>query len=242
MNGINRPPDPGHAVQTGIPLSSQKANMDLQFEDEVSIPSGKVELKGELIVPVDAKALVLFAHGSGSSRHSPRNKMVAHYLNKKHIATLLFDLLTPEEDLNYENRFNIPLLAERLKDASRWILSNPVTLDCRIGYFGASTGAASALIAAAGIEEVGAVVSRGGRPDLAGAALKKAKAPTLLLIGSRDPEVIELNKYAFLQLGGEKKMEIIPGATHLFEEPGTLEKVCELAYEWFDTWLIQSNP
>lgn len=216
--------------------------MELQFEDEVIIPSGKVELKGDLIVPVDAKAIVIFSHGSGSSRHSPRNKMVAQYLNKRHIATLLFDLLTVEEDLNYENRFNIPLLAERLKDATRWIVYNPVTLDCRIGYFGASTGAASALIAAAGMKEIGAVVSRGGRPDLAGSSLKKVTSPTLLLIGSRDPEVIELNQYAFNLLGGEKKMEIIPGATHLFEEPGTLEKVCELAYAWFDTWLIQSKP
>jgi dienelactone hydrolase len=216
--------------------------MELQFEDEVVIPSGKVELKGDLIVPVDAKAIVIFSHGSGSSRKSPRNKMVAQYLNKRHIATLLFDLLTVEEDLNYENRFNIPLLSDRLKDATLWIVNNPITLDCRIGYFGASTGAASALIASAGMKEIGAIVSRGGRPDLAGPSLSKVSSPTLLLIGSRDPEVIELNKYAFNLLGGEKKMEIIPGATHLFEEPGTLEKVCELAYDWFDTWLIQSKP
>ena len=223
-------------------LHKKGIDMELQFEDEVFIPSGAVEMKGDLIVPIEAKAIVIFSHGSGSSRKSPRNKMVAQYLNKRHIATLLFDLLTEEEDRTYENRFNIPLLAERLKDATLWVLHNPVSLDCRIGYFGASTGAASALIAAAELQEVGAVVSRGGRPDLAAAFLKKVKSPTLLLIGSRDPEVIELNRYAFNLLGGEKRMEIIPGATHLFEEPGTLEKVCELAYGWFDTWLIQSNP
>jgi putative phosphoribosyl transferase len=181
---------------------------------------------------------VLFAHGSGSSRHSPRNQFVSRTLNDAGLATLLFDLLAPEEEAidmrTREHRFNIGLLAGRLVHATRWAKQQKQTRDLRMGYFGSSTGGAAALVAAAEIpQDIGAVVSRGGRPDLAGDALPRVEAPTLLIIGGNDDIVIELNEMARDQMKCEVKLEIVPGASHLFEEPGALEKVAKLASDWF---------
>jgi putative phosphoribosyl transferase len=206
--------------------------------NEVHIPAGRATLAGNLNIPVNATALVLFAHGSGSSRHSPRNQFVARTLNDAGLATLLFDLLTPEEELvdmrTAELRFDIDLLAERLVHATTRAKQQQQTRDLRIGYFGSSTGGGAALVAAAQLpDDVGAVVSRGGRPDLAGAALPKMQAPTLLIVGGQDDIVIELNEQARNQMRCEVKVGIIPGATHLFEEPGALEQVAKLASDWF---------
>jgi putative phosphoribosyl transferase len=205
---------------------------------EVQVQAGRTVLPGNLQLPKGAGALVLFAHGSGSSRHSPRNQFVARTLNDAGLATLLFDLLTQEEETidtqTRELRFNIHLLAERLVHATKWAKQQPQTRDFRIGYFGSSTGGAAALVAAAdNPQDVGAVVSRGGRPDLAGKALPEVQAPTLLIVGGNDDIVIELNEQARDRMRCEVKLEIIPGATHLFEEPGTLEKVATLASDWF---------
>jgi dienelactone hydrolase len=206
--------------------------------NEVHISAGRATLAGNLNIPVSATALVLFAHGSGSSRHSPRNQFVARTLNDTGLATLLFDLLTPEEELvdtrTAELRFDIDLLAKRLVHATTWAKRQEQTRDLRIGYFGSSTGGGAALVAAAQLpDDVGAVVSRGGRPDLAGAALPKVQAPTLLIVGGQDDIVIELNERARDQMRFKVKLEIIPGATHLFEEPGALEQVAKLASDWF---------
>ena len=206
--------------------------------NEVHISAGRATLAGNLNIPVNATALVLFAHGSGSSRHSPRNQFVARTLNDSGLATLLFDLLTPEEELvdtrTAELRFNIDLLAKRLVHATKWAKRQEQTRDLRIGYFGSSTGGGAALVAAAQLpDDVDAVVSRGGRPDLAGAALPKVQAPTLLIVGGQDDIVIELNERARDQMRFKVKLEIIPGATHLFEEPGALEQVAKLASDWF---------
>jgi len=196
-------------------------------------------LQGELALPAQPKGVVLFAHGSGSSRHSPRNTYVAGVLRAAGLGTLLFDLLTAAEDRDYATRFDIPLLTSRLVAATHWILRETPVTALPIGYFGASTGAAAALAAAAEMgARIGAVVSRGGRPDLAGAgALARVTAPTLLIVGSRDPAVIALNREAHAQLGCVKTLHIVPGATHLFEEPGTLEQVATLAADWFVRWL-----
>src|SRR5213082_2144699 len=206
--------------------------------NEVRIPAGRATLAGNLSIPVNAAALVLFAHGSGSSRHSPRNQFVARTLNRAGLGTLLFDLLTPEEEAldiyTREHRFNIGLLAERLVHATKWARQQEETRDLRIGYFGSSTGGAAALVAAAELpQDVGAVVSRGGRPDLAGDALPKVQAPTFLIVGGNDDIVIELNEMARDQMRCEVKLEIVSGATHLFEEPDALEKVAKLASDWF---------
>jgi dienelactone hydrolase len=206
--------------------------------DEVHIPAGPVIVDGNLTVPQSTSGLVLFAHGSGSSRHSPRNQFVARTLNNEGLATLLFDLLTPEEESvdlrTREHRFNISLLAERLVHATKWAKQQQQTRDLRVGYFGSSTGGGAALVAAAELpDDVGAVVSRGGRPDLAGDALPKVKAPTLLIVGGEDHVVIELNEQARAQMRCEIKIDIVPGATHLFEEPGALEQVTKLASDWF---------
>ena len=206
--------------------------------NEVRIQAGRATLDGNLTIVDGATALVLFAHGSGSGRHSPRNQFVARTLNKAGLATLLFDLLTPDEELidvrTAELRFNIGLLADRLVRATRWAKEEQPTRDLRIGYFGSSTGGGAALVAAAEIpQDVGAVVSRGGRPDLAGEALPKVQAPTLLIVGGNDDIVIELNEQARDQMRCEVKLEIVPGATHLFEEPGALERVAQLASDWF---------
>ncbi|MGB9167860.1 MAG: dienelactone hydrolase family protein [Nitrososphaeraceae archaeon] len=211
--------------------------------NSVSITSGSKVLEGNLSVPDKASGIVLFVHGSGSSRFSPRNKYVAQTLQDGNIATLLFDLLTKEEE--HEDmwtghlRFDIKLLANRLKDATKWIKENPSSRNLNIGYFGASTGAAAALVAAVDNNIVKAIVSRGGRPDLANDALFKVKAPTLLLVGEKDIEVIKLNKDAFenLEEVKDKKLIIVPNATHLFEEPGTLEEVSNLALQWFSKFL-----
>ena len=211
--------------------------MDLRFHKEVSIPVGKVTLKGELFIPLKANAIIVFSHGSGSSRFSKRNQMVAKYLNEKNFGTLLFDLLTEEEDQHYQNRFNIDLLTKRLAGATEWLEELPAAKDCRIGYFGASTGAASALKAAAILPQINAVVSRGGRPDLAMDDLHHVEAPTLLIVGSLDYDVLQLNKEAYIQLECEKKLEVVEGATHLFEEPGKMENVSELAGNWFEKYL-----
>jgi len=205
---------------------------------EIQIPAGRAVLSGNLTIPENAMALVLFAHGSGSSRHSPRNQFVARTLNRAGLGTLPFDLLTPEEEsldiYTREHRFNIGLLAERLVHTTKWARQQEETRDLRIGYFGSSTGGAAALVAAAELpQDVGAVVSRGGRPDLAGDALPKVQAPTLLIVGGNDNIVIELNEMARDQTRCEVKLEIVPGATHLFEEPDALERVAKLASDWF---------
>lgn len=205
-----------------------------QPDTEVTISSGSVTLPGFLDVPVGARGIVIFAHGSGSSRMSPRNRTVARALNAAGIGTLLFDLLMPREEIDRRNVFDIPLLAQRLTLATQWVQLQPELKSLRIGYFGASTGAGAALVAAAGLPgAVEAVVSRGGRPDLAGNALIKVTAPTLLIVGGRDSGVIVLNSQAYDELRCERRMEIVPGATHLFEETGTLETVTRLAIDWF---------
>ena len=213
-----------------------------QEERQVRITAGAVSLDGDLALPNDPQGVVLFAHGSGSSRHSPRNRYVAKELRRVGMGTLLMDLLTTEEEeadaRTGHLRFDIGLLAERLLAATRWLHAEPETSRLPIGYFGASTGGGAALVAAAEApEEVSAVVSRGGRPDLAGAALPRVQAPTLLIVGGRDQPVIAMNREALAQLRCEKRMEIVPGATHLFEEPGTLEEVARLAAAWFESHL-----
>jgi len=205
------------------------------LEHIVQIPIDSTYLEGSLALPrQQVQGLVVFAHGSGSSRFSPRNNFVAHILQKAGIGTLLMDLLTEEEDAVYQSRFNIDLLTERLLLATKWLQEQPRTKGLMIGYFGASTGAAAALkAAAAGDSKIGAVVSRGGRPDLAEEALTHVQSPTLLIVGGNDHVVIELNREAYARLKGKKQLVIVPGATHLFEEPGTLEEVARLATEWF---------
>ena len=208
------------------------------IERAVQIPVRHANLQGDLAVPDSALGIVVFAHGSGSGRHSPRNRYVAEVLQEAGLATLLMDLLTSDEEA-YDSqtgvlRFNIEFLAHRLIEATHWSMIHPQTAELSIGYFGASTGAAAALVAAAELPDViEAVVSRGGRPDLAGKALRQVFAPTLLIVGSSDRVVLELNRKALAELPGEKKLEIVPGATHLFEEPGTLEAVAQLAKNWF---------
>jgi predicted alpha/beta-hydrolase family hydrolase len=216
----------------------RQTKTELRIVRNLFIPSGKLQLEGELNIPKGATGIVLFAHGSGSSRHSPRNQYVARTLHESEIGTLLFDLLTLEEEeedrYTRHLRFDIDLLANRLVDATRWIKTQGDAHNLLIGYFGSSTGAAAALVAAAELEEqVAVVVSRGGRPDLAGASLPRVKAPTLLIVGGRDQQVIKLNWDAYGRLRCEKRVEIVDRATHLFEEPGALEEVARLAAEWF---------
>jgi dienelactone hydrolase len=204
----------------------------------VRIPAGTIALQGDLALPEGSHGIVLFAHGSGSSRHSPRNRHVAAELREANLGTLLMDLLTLDEEAvdarTRHLRFDIPLLAKRLVAVTDWLASDPATAALSVGYFGASTGAGAALVAAAERPDaVRAIVSRGGRPDLAGAALGRVKAPTLLIVGGHDEPVIEMNREAMAQMRSEVRLEIVPGATHLFEEPGTLEIVAGLAREWF---------
>jgi len=209
-----------------------------RIERPVVIPAGPVRLSGDVAIPAGAEGLVLFAHGSGSSRFSPRNRMVAAELRRAGAGTLLFDLLTDREAGNRARVFDIPLLAERLSYATSWALAEPDLHGLRIGYFGASTGAAAALAAAARRDSpIGAIVSRGGRPDLAADALPKVAAPTLLIVGANDATVLDLNRSAFDRLICHKRLEIVPRATHLFEEPGALERVAEVAAEWFTQYL-----
>ncbi len=215
-------------------------------ESAVSVAAGAVMLDGTLGLPPDARGIVLFAHGSGSSRHSPRNRQVAGMLQEAGLATLLIDLLTPDEEAvdvrTRALRFDIGLLAGRLAGATDWLGRQPATQHLRVGYFGASTGAGAALVAAAERPEAaGAVVSRGGWPDLAGEALARVQAPTLLIVGGNDMPVIGLNEEAVAQLHSETRLEIVPGATHLFEEPGALDTVAGLARDWFAHYLAP-NP
>lgn len=217
------------------------------YERLVRVSAGPVTLEGALGIPDGAQGIVLFAHGSGSSRHSPRNRYVAEALREAGLATLLFDLLTADEEAvdmtTAHLRFDISLLAERLVGATDWVSEFSATRHLKIGYFGASTGAAAALVAAAERPSVvAAVVSRGGRPDLAGHALPRVRAPTLLIVGGHDDVVIGLNQHALAQLRAEKRLEIVPGATHLFEEPGTLEQVARLARQWFTRYLGEPEP
>lgn len=207
--------------------------MDYRYSDEVDIPVDGVVLKGDLGIPSAADTVIIFSHGSGSSRFSSRNRAVATYLRQRNFGTLLFDLLTTAEDLQFTNRFDIGLLTRRLAGVTRWLEKFPAAKNCRIGYFGASTGAAAALSAAAALPNIGAVVSRGGRPDLAAGALPFVHSPTLLIAGSRDTGVITLNEKALQLMHCEARLEIIDGASHLFEEPGTLEEVMRLAAGWF---------
>jgi putative phosphoribosyl transferase len=209
------------------------------FEQVVQIPIDTLGLEGSLALPEQTQSLVLFAHGSGSSRFSPRNNFVAQVLRQAGIGTLLMDLLTEEEDTVYKTRFNIELLTERLLLATKWLQEQSRTKHLVVGYFGASTGAAAALKAAAAEgSKIGAVVSRGGRPDLAEEALEDVQSPTLLIVGGRDEVVLELNRQAYTRLKGKKQLVIVPGASHLFEEPGALEEVARLATEWFKQYLV----
>ncbi|OIP88876.1 MAG: hydrolase [Syntrophaceae bacterium CG2_30_49_12] len=209
----------------------------------VIIPAGRVFLEGDLAIPGGTQGIVVFAHGSGSSRHSPRNVFVAQYLQNAGLATLLFDLLTSaeeiEDSLSGRLRFDIALLAERLVAATDWLARHEQAQNLNIGYFGASTGGGAALVAAAmRSERVKAVVSRGGRPDMADRALLQVKAPTLLIVGGNDEVVIRLNVNAMDKLHAEKRLEVVPGASHLFEEPGALEQVAKLAADWFRKYLM----
>ncbi|HLO82842.1 MAG TPA: dienelactone hydrolase family protein [Chitinophagaceae bacterium] len=204
---------------------------------ELRIPVGDVHLFGNLAIPQECKGIVIFSHGSGSSRLSPRNQAVAQFLNAGNFGTLLFDLLTAEEDQNYNTRFDIELLTERLTGVTKWLKDLPGAKNYKLGYFGASTGAASALRSAADLKEVAAVVSRGGRPDMAKEFLPAVKAPTLLIVGSLDTEVLQLNRWALDQLTCTKELAIVNGATHLFEEEGTLDEVMHLSANWFEKYL-----
>ncbi len=214
-------------------------------EHEVEIPCPGAVLRGDLSIPVGATGLVIFAHGSGSSRLSPRNRLVANELHRKKLATLLFDLLTPREAIaeahTGELRFNIPMLTERLVAVTRWAQQQESVKNLGIGFFGASTGAAAALVAAAKIPEVQAVVSRGGRTDLAGDAIEQVRAATLLIVGALDDAVIDWNEESLELLRGEKHLSLIADATHLFAEPGALEEVAELAANWFESHLTHTK-
>ncbi|NNK75316.1 MAG: alpha/beta hydrolase [Maribacter sp.] len=204
----------------------------------IEIKLDGLSLKGNLSIPENAIGMVIFSHGSGSSRLSPRNNYVAKVLNEKGLATLLFDLLTEDEDRIYENRFNIDLITMRLIDVTQWVQNQKESKEFVIGYFGASTGAASALRAAAFYKnDIGAVVSRGGRPDLIMQELNKVTAPTLLIVGGWDHQVIQLNEKAYSELKCPRKLEVVPEASHLFEEPGKLQQVADMAAAWFNKWL-----
>jgi dienelactone hydrolase len=232
--------EPGTTSRGGS--QSQAQNQEMEFH----IPVDRTMLEGNLTVPKDARGVVVFAHGSGSSRHSPRNRYVASVLHHEGFATLLMDLLTREEealdDRTRAFRFDIDLLARRLIAATWWLKDQSATASLPIGYFGASTGAAAALVAAADVPDlVSAVVSRGGRPDLAGNALHKVIVPTLLIVGGKDTQVIELNRKALELIPAQKELVIVPGATHLFEEPGTLEKIADLAKNWFVTYVAKPS-
>lgn len=207
--------------------------------EAIRIPIDSVFLEGILSIPENVSGIVIFVHGSGSSRFSPRNTFVAKFLEENGFATLLFDLLTLDEDKIYENRFDIDLLAMRLERVAEWVMKEPLTSKLKIGFFGASTGSAAAIKAAIGLEnKILAFVSRGGRPDLVAAEISDLKVPTLLIVGGDDLIVIELNEIIFDKLEADKKFEIISGATHLFEEPGTLEEVARLATLWFKKYLV----
>jgi putative phosphoribosyl transferase len=227
-----------HHLKRQPAMEDSMSQPSLQSREVLIPPLG---LGGTLNLPDRGEVLVVFAHGSGSSRFSPRNRAVAGALNRRGIATLLFDLLTPAEEGDRRNVFDIPLLADRLALAVGWVGGEDALAGLPLGLFGASTGAAAALVAAARLgDRIGAVVSRGGRPDLAGDALDEVTVPTLLIVGGADYGVIELNEDAFARLAGPKELEIVPGATHLFEEPGALEAVMKVAAAWFERWLVNA--
>ena len=243
--GSFRPLGGARDVPCGVRVMAEPARWEGE-EQPVRVLAGPVILEGDLSLPKGARGVVLFAHGSGSSRHSPRNRLVASLLNEAKLATLLVDLLTPREeaiDLQTAHlRFDIPLLAKRLVGATDWLARHPDTRALRFGYFGASTGAAAALVAAAERpQQIDAVVSRGGRPDLAGTALERVRASTLLIVGGNDYPVIAMNQTALARLRCEKRLVIVPGATHLFEEPGALLEVARLAREWFERHLASAH-
>ena len=225
-------------------MTAAGANDDPPLRDEeVTVSAGPVSVAGHLTVPENPTGIVVFAHGSGSSRHSPRNRYVAEALHTAGLATLLFDLLTPEEEFNRANVFDIALLARRLVDVTGWLSTQPDIAALPVGYFGASTGAGAALVAAADpAVNVAAVVSRGGRPDLAGPLLSRVHAPTLLIVGGRDDVVLQLNRQAQAAMTGECELIVVPGATHLFDESGTLEQVAALARDWFVKHLGEATP
>lgn len=219
--------EPGNLAFSNHPVSAAR-------HEDVEIPLPGVRLAGRLVIPEDATAVVAFVHGSGSSRHSPRNRFVAQVLHDAGIATLLFDLLTPDEERNRANVFDITLLATRLVEVTQWLRRRADVGELPLGYFGASTGAAAALLASTDPQaQPRAVVSRGGRPDLAGPALQRVTAPTLLIVGGADHQVLELNRAARRAMPGRCDLVVVPGATHLFEEPGTLEAAARLARDWF---------
>ena len=225
-------------MRTGSAAGGERTEVIVRVDD--------AQLVGDLAIPPGAVGVVLFAHGSGSGRHSPRNRYVASVLQRARLATLLVDLLTEAEEAvdarTGHLRFDIAMLARRLGSVSDWLDQEPRTAGLGLGYFGASTGAAAALVAAADRpNEVGAIVSRGGRPDLAGETLSRVRAPTLLVVGGRDPQVLELNRQALARLPGEKQLVVVPGASHLFEEPGTLEQVAVLARDWFLRYLAPAT-
>ncbi len=224
----------GHVQRPSGLVPEPFRGRDIVVDEEVAVATGPVTVSGHLTMPEHPTGIVVFAHGSGSSRHSPRNQYVAEVLNRVGLATLLFDLLTPVEERSRANVFDVELLAGRLVDVTRWLAGQPNTASLPVGYFGASTGAGAALVAAADPRvDVGAVVSRGGRPDLAGRSLANVEAPTLLIVGGRDEVVIELNRRAQAAIPGVCQLTLVPGATHLFEEPGTLDQVAKLACDWF---------
>ena len=230
-NADPRPSEPHFATNTA---GQTPAPPELDEDVNLEVADGTVTLEGHLTVPANATGIVIFVHGSGSSRHSPRNRYVASQLNEAGLGTLLFDLLTKEEEADRANVFDIPPLASRLTDVTTWVREQPGGLDTALGYFGASTGAAAALWAAAEPDaNVDAIVSRGGRPDLAGPRLPDVRSPTLLIVGGRDDVVLQLNRQAQQRLRCENRLAIIPGATHLFEEPGALQTVTRLARDWF---------
>jgi putative phosphoribosyl transferase len=224
-----------------MPVVLPQIGNAVSYNKEIDIPLIEATLGGELTIPKGAESIVIFAHGSGSSRKSPRNLMISRRLREHNIGTLLFDLLTEEEDSNYYNRFDIDLLTKRLVGVTRWLEEQKEARYCRIGYFGASTGAASALRAAVMVSGVAAIVSRGGRPDLALNSLGKVHTPVLLIVGSLDPDVLQLNEIAYSYLTCEKKLKIIDGASHLFEEGDKLDRVAEEATEWFVKYLSPVN-
>ena len=211
--------------------------MENKYRKSVDISIRNVLLKGELVIPENTNGIIIFSHGSGSGRLSKRNQLVAKYLQDKNFGTLLFDLLTENEDQYIHNRFNISLLTERLIGSTAWLEMQPEAKGIPIGYFGASTGAASAINAAASLKQIAAVVSRGGRPDLASEKLGELECPTLFIVGSLDYDVLKINVDALSKLHCKKKLEIVEGATHLFEEKGTIEEVCKIAYSWFEKHL-----
>jgi len=231
-----------HPARRATDIPSSRPLAEGSRDEEVAIDALGAIVRGHLSLPAGASGVVVFAHGSGSSRHSPRNRFVASVLNEAGLGTLLVDLLTPGEELDRTNVFDIDLLANRLIATCQWLAHNGATASCHIGVFGASTGAGAALVAATDPRaHIDAIVSRGGRPDLARTRLESVNAPTLLIVGGLDDVVLEMNRWAQEKLAGVSSLEVVPGATHLFEEPGALERVAQLASYWFTTYLLSST-